>query len=259
MTNDSVQRTYTNPEIQAMCGDLPGGVKVESLGRADELLSAFKRWLEARAETAPADEVSAISGALEVVFRLHRHDARKTGETYVIHPLDLALFFIQELGIEDHELIVAALLHDSHEDHPRQLPVSAVEQQFGPRVARIVRGVTNEELDSAELEGLDDGARQWVEIRHYQRHVAEAIEDDDVFVVKVLDFANNALCLANLDHRPELQARLANKYLALIAVFARRAGECVHTRQHPKLATRFEDGVAQVEQYARQWKYHGRR
>jgi hypothetical protein len=126
-------------------------------------------------------------------------------------------------------VLCAAALHDTIEDHPTELvtlldgatagpPLSAdretavdlLGQAFGADVARIVSAVTNP-LGPA-------GRPEDEQHRTYRAHVAEAIADPQVFLVKLADLVDNAGGLKYLTD-PGRRSRLARKYTPLVPVF----------------------------------------
>lgn len=68
----------------------------------------------------------------------HKGQLRKSGEPYLIHPLNVA-YILSNLELDD-ETICAALLHDVVEDTPATL--DELKTEFGESVAMMVDGVT---------------------------------------------------------------------------------------------------------------------
>ena len=68
----------------------------------------------------------------------HKNQCRKSGEPYIIHPLNVA-YILSMLELDD-ETICAALLHDVVEDTPATL--DELKTEFGDSVAMMVDGVT---------------------------------------------------------------------------------------------------------------------
>ena len=223
----------------------------------DDLWSKFETHLKSSGIIKEQD-LSTIKRAYDLASTVHERDSRKDlKELYITHPVEVALFLINDLAIRDPELIAAALLHDAHEDHPEEVPLIKIKDEFGDRIHRIIKGLTNPEIDNETLERLNsEHDKQWAKIDFYQAHVMEAIKDDDVYVIKLSDFRNNALKLDNLASKPETQARLANKYYALIQVFRDRARECPYTQRFPWIAQEFEAALPKVESYAKSWKFY---
>src|SRR5437868_15522197 len=80
--------------------------------------------------------------ALMLAASLHRDDVRKgTSIPYIAHLLGVCELVLSDGGDEDEA--IAALLHDALEDHGDKMSSSDLEQQFGPRVRRIVEGCTD--------------------------------------------------------------------------------------------------------------------
>jgi hypothetical protein len=152
--------------------------------------------------------------ALELAGRLHAKDRRQR-EPYVNHLLRVALRIIRHYGIDDVDVICAALLHDAVEDHPdglapggRAAAVAALAGEFGPRVAGLVDAVTNPEWEP----GKD---------RHeqYRVHVAESLAANPwARVIKASDFTDNGVGLIHTSG--PRTAKLARKYAPLIPVLA---------------------------------------
>jgi GTP diphosphokinase / guanosine-3',5'-bis(diphosphate) 3'-diphosphatase len=83
-------------------------------------------------------DLEKIQRAYELAYRAHLGVMRKSGEPYILHPLEVALL-LADMRI-DADGIVAALLHDVVEDTTYSL--DELREQFGVEVANIVDGVT---------------------------------------------------------------------------------------------------------------------
>ncbi len=167
-------------------------------------------------ETAPlpgADR-GRIGRALSLASRLHAGDQRQR-EPYVNHLLRVAIRIIAHYGIIDADVICAALLHDSVEDHAGELApggsqagaLAEIAARFGQRVAGLVAAVTNPE----PVPGKD-------RYEQYREHVVAALAASPwARVIKVSDFTDNG---AGLIHTtgPKID-RLAAKYAPLVPVF----------------------------------------
>jgi (p)ppGpp synthase/HD superfamily hydrolase len=80
--------------------------------------------------------------ALLFAAQVHRNQGRKkSGVPYISHLLGVAAIVLDYGGDED--MGIAALLHDAAEDHGGKPMLAAIEQMFGPRVAKIVDGCTD--------------------------------------------------------------------------------------------------------------------
>ena len=84
------------------------------------------------------EDVQFVKKAFEYASVAHKDQARKSGEPYIIHPIQVASI-LAELHM-DAETVAAGFLHDVVEDTPVTLEDLSLE--FGSDVATIVDGVT---------------------------------------------------------------------------------------------------------------------
>jgi len=157
-----------------------------------------------------------LTDALELAARLHAQD-RRTREPYLNHPLRTAIRIITYYDVTDVDVVAAALLHDSVEDHPEELaagrpgdPTEAalaeLAERFSPRVADLVRAVTN----PPRVPGLD-------RYQQYREHVEESLSAHPwARVIKVSDFTDNGVGL--MHSLPAKYQPLATKYRPLVPV-----------------------------------------
>ncbi|WP_040797082.1 HD domain-containing protein [Nocardia higoensis] len=150
--------------------------------------------------------------ALALAAELHRDD-RYGREPYLTHLLRVAIRVISHYEVHDPDVVAAALLHDSIEDHTaklgatREQALDVLAGQFGRRVADIVAAVTNPERDPA----VD---------RHtqYREHIVEALEHAPwARVVKLSDFTDNGVGILYAD--AAAMPKLAAKYRPLTDVY----------------------------------------
>jgi guanosine-3',5'-bis(diphosphate) 3'-pyrophosphohydrolase len=85
-----------------------------------------------------------ILRAIDFAARKHRDQKRKDKEAspYINHPISVALLLAQVGGIDDSEILAAAILHDTLEDtatSPEEL-----ETTFGNRIRKIVEEVSDD-------------------------------------------------------------------------------------------------------------------
>ena len=104
----------------------------------DTLPAAVQDLLHRAGESVPAERLRMIEEAYVFAAESHDGQMRKSGEPYIIHPLDAALT-VAELNL-DGAAIAAALLHDVVEDC--DVKPEEIARRFGDDVARLVEGVT---------------------------------------------------------------------------------------------------------------------
>jgi (p)ppGpp synthase/HD superfamily hydrolase len=172
-------------------------------------------------ETFPAAERVQLEGALVLAAELHADD-RRTREPYLNHLLRVAIRIIRYYGVRDVDVLVAALLHDAVEDHPAELAglpagvsfevatdaaVAELARRFNPRVAELVRAVTNPEFDPAA-----DRNEQ------YASHVAHSLDQHPwARVIKLSDFTDNGVGIIHTTRKKA--RRSAAKYRPLVPTF----------------------------------------
>src|SRR6476646_4647054 len=86
----------------------------------------------------PDPDLDVIKKAYVYSAKVHQGQVRKSGEPYLIHPLEVAGILAQ-LRL-DEASIVAGLLHDTVED--TLATIEEIKELFGEEVALIVDGVT---------------------------------------------------------------------------------------------------------------------
>jgi (p)ppGpp synthase/HD superfamily hydrolase len=153
---------------------------------------------EVEGEAFPEDQRTVLVRAERVASRLHAEDKR-VREPYVNHLLRVAIRIIRHYHVRDPEVIVAALLHDAVEDHPRDLAdlasdaeravgereaaLTVLARAFTPRVAELIAAVTNPDYDP-------ERDRQ----EQYREHVVESLEVNPwARVIKLSDFTDNGV------------------------------------------------------------------
>ena len=161
---------------------------------------------------------------------VHAHDVRKVTQVpYVAHVLGVASLVLEHGGDEDQA--IAALLHDTAEDHGGQARLDDVADRFGERVAAIVAACS----DSLEPEGRPK-APWWP--RKVAYLVAVEHEPEDALVVTAADKVHNVRALVG-DHR-----RHGTSLWTRFNPDAGRAGQLwYHRRLHGALARRTPQGA----------------
>lgn len=173
-------------------------------------------------------EIQKINEAVNLALELHIDQKdRPSGEPYVNHILSVARRLVVEYGVVNPNMIMAAALHDSVEDQSsklsaldaeaegdeRQKSLAYLTSHFGERVSNIIHSLSNEEVP----DDLDTATKN----RMYAEHVAEAVKDPEVALIKLADFSDNALTLEKVTD-PGRRAKLTEKYMPVVAMFIDR-------------------------------------
>jgi len=90
------------------------------------------------------DDVARLIKAIDFAAHKHRRQRRKDAEAspYINHPLALARVLKLEAGVDDVDVLVAAILHDTVED--TETTTEELAREFGPAIAAIVAEVTDD-------------------------------------------------------------------------------------------------------------------
>ncbi|CAN2045997.1 GTP pyrophosphokinase [Candidatus Magnetomoraceae bacterium gMMP-13] len=127
--------------------------------------------------------------ALDFAYKLHKGQARKSGEPYITHPCSVAEILCFELELYNPELLAAALLHDVVED-VEDVSIEQISNKFGNYVASIVDGCTKLKryhMDSRTLKDLT-----------HSKIFLSASQRMEVFLVKLADRLHNLRTLNSL-------------------------------------------------------------
>ena len=111
----------------------------------------------------PNYELEGIKKAYELAAEMHEGQLRKSGEPYLIHPVEVAKI-LAGLGM-DEQTIIAGLLHDVVED--TEYTEEQLKQDFGEEVTLLVDGVTK--LGNLIFETKEDAQEKNVS-RHVKRY-----------------------------------------------------------------------------------------
>lgn len=155
-----------------------------------------------------------VKQALRVAYRAHRSQMRKSGEPFIIHPVEVALLLS---GMQmDAETVMAGLLHDTVED--TDLTFEQVEGMFGWEVRNIVEGETK--VSKLPKLAFADYADEQAE---NLRQMFIAMTDDyRIIIVKLADRMHNMRTLSFM--KPEKQKKISRETLDIFAPLAHRMG-----------------------------------
>ena len=141
----------------------------------------------------------------------HKDVRRKSGEPYIIHPIEVATICAREIGLGT-KSIIAALLHDVVEDTP--ITLEEIEEQFGHKIAEIIDGLT-------KVSGIM-GKSTSEQAENFKKILLTLSDDVRVILVKLADRLHN---MRTLDALPQnKQLKIASETSFLFAPLAHRLG-----------------------------------
>ena len=167
--------------------------------------------LEAYRRRHPKASISDINRAYRVASEAHRSQMRRSGESYINHPLAVAQI-VADIGLDEIS-VAAALLHDAVED--TEITVADVERDFGPQVAAIVDGVT-------KLERIRFDSREEQQAATMRKMLVAMAKDLRVLVIKLADRLHNMRTIASMPL--DKQQGIAQETLDIYAPLAHRLG-----------------------------------
>ena len=177
----------------------------------DISLDAFDK-LRAQAETyMDAEEVAQLVKAYDFARKAHDGQVRKTGESFINHPIQVALI-LAELRM-DVDTVTAAILHDTVEDSSTTL--EEVSTVFSPSVMELVDGVTK--ITRLEIETLSES-----QVNNLRKMFIAMARDIRVIVIKLADRLHNMRTLMAL--REDRRIFKARETMEIYAPLAHRLG-----------------------------------
>lgn len=162
------------------------------------------------------DEVLEITHAIDFATKHHLGQKRKSGEPYIIHPLNVAHILI-EWGM-DADTILAGILHDTVED--TEATLEEIETLFGRDVAFLVDGVTKVSQARAGMRNLESYLPQTKD--NLSKLLIAVGQDVRVIIIKLADRLHNMSTLQHM--KPEKQIKIARESLDVFAPMADRLG-----------------------------------
>ena len=166
----------------------------------------------------PSDDITMIAKAYRIASEAHKNQFRKSGEPYIIHPLNVAII-LADLEL-DKETIVAGILHDVVED--TIMTEEDLIREFGEDVAQLVDGVTK--LEKIPLTSTTDQSEVKLQMQaeNLRKMFLAMAKDIRVIMIKLADRLHNMRTLKY--QKPESQQRIARETLEIYSPIAQRLG-----------------------------------
>ncbi len=157
------------------------------------------------------ENLNKIKDAYQFADICHGGQYRKSGEPYIIHPLNTAIILTTVYA--DTDTLIAGLLHDTIEDCG--IEKEELEEKFGKIVANLVYGVS-------KLGRIHFSTENEYLIDYYKKIIVGMSEDVRVIIVKLADRLHNMRTLYALPI--EKQKKIAKETLEILAPIAHHLG-----------------------------------
>ncbi|PYP86818.1 MAG: GTP pyrophosphokinase [Blastocatellia bacterium AA13] len=211
-------------------------------------------------ETVSRNHPGADEGLLRRAYlfsaREHRGQVRKSGEPYLIHPLEVANI-LAELKL-DPVCVATGLLHDIVED--TQTSITDIRDYFGDEIAHLVEGLT-------KIARLDQSTYEEQQALNMRKMLLAMVDDVRVVLVKLADRLHN---MRTLEYLPaEKRRRIAQETVDVYSPIAHRLGMArvrgeledlafrhLEPEEHQKLKEQVESRRSRLEAFLEEIKQH---
>ncbi len=153
-----------------------------------------------------------IRKAFKMASEAHKGMRRKSGDPYIIHPLEVAVIVSEEIGLGVTST-VCAILHDVVED--TDLTIEDIENAFGKKIASIIDGLT-------KISGVFDKETNSLQAENFRKMLLTLSDDVRVIFVKLADRLHNMRTLDSLPRHKQI--KIAGETIYLYAPLAHRLG-----------------------------------
>jgi guanosine-3',5'-bis(diphosphate) 3'-pyrophosphohydrolase len=195
--------------------DLPDGRSDISEDEYNHIKTVFENILPLIKVPYEAADEDEMRRAFEMGFRAHCKQRRKSGEPYILHPIEVARICAVELGL-GHTSVSAALLHDVVEDTP--ITLEMLEKEFGQRISMIVDGLTK----FSDFASVRDKVIASPQAENFKKILLTIAKDVRVVLIKMADRLHNMRTLGSMPHHKQL--KIASETSYIYAPLAHRLG-----------------------------------
>ncbi len=172
--------------------------------------SAYRKLLKSIKSKLDKADRKNIRLAYEIAVEAHSKQRRKSGEPYIMHPIEVARICAEEIGLGP-TAIVAALLHDVVED--TTVTLGDIHTQFGEKIANIVDGLTKLKSDYSPTTA---------QAENFKKVLSTLVYDVRVVLIKMADRLHNMRTIGSMPKHKQM--RIASETSYIYAPLAHRLG-----------------------------------
>ena len=175
------------------------------------ILRDYRKLLRYSRDVIKKGDLILIKKAFKISLEAHKAMRRKSGEPYILHPLNVAQICVKELGL-DSKSIICALLHDVVED--TDLTLDSIEKEFGKSVSKICDGLTKiSGFFSPEISK---------QAENFRKMIFTISDDLRVILIKIADRLHNMRTLDSMGRTSQI--KIASESIYIYAPLAHRLG-----------------------------------
>jgi len=197
-------------EKESECGCM---LMLEKVITEDQKInSLLERLIENCSYCKSAKDEKLIRKAFKMANEAHKGMRRKSGDPYIVHPLEVAVIVSEEIGLGVTST-VCAILHDVVED--TDLTIEDIENAFGEKTASIIDGLT-------KISGVFDKESNSLQAENFRKMLLTLSDDVRVIFIKLADRLHNMRTLGSLPRNKQI--KIAGETIYLYAPLAHRLG-----------------------------------
>lgn len=203
--------------------------KIQAAEERSLILRKYRKLMQTIKPKASMSERKQLHQAFQLAAEAHKDMRRKSGEPYIIHPIEVAQICVEEIGLGTTSAI-CALLHDVVED--TEYSLTDIEGLFGSKIAKIIDGLT-------KISGIFDQSGASIQAENFRKMLLTLSDDVRVILIKLADRTHN---MRTLDAMPrEKRLKIASETVYLYAPLAHRLGLFAIKSELEDLALKFTE------------------
>ncbi len=182
---------------------------MENQGIDNNVLSVYKQFKNDI--TIENFDEERLDRAFLYAYEKHKNQKRASGESYIIHPINVAMI-VNRFYLDENSL-VAALLHDVLED--TDATEKEIEKEFGKDVLFLVESLT-------KIGKIEYKSKEEKQADNFRKMIVAMAKDIRVILIKLADRLHNMRTICYL--KKEKQMRISQETMDVYAPIAHRLG-----------------------------------